>query len=430
MNVQELLQTLDLLSTKIDGGIHEHSSRAGQDITNSTSVKAVDDVQMTQPPMGQCDSSQHLHAATPQIPLSEEQVGSASAPADARASVDILRARRSSNHAAATGTSDAATRQTIAFDPQSDPLANSGAGRNLAASASLPSGIFRQTLRAPDLEQPRTPVDTLEGVRYLGDVNGTAGAKKLKVTSVFDAAAFFFPDDSEPDDALPTHERSVFVCSTIVQRVIKKLGVLPIRTLHKNRAVTRGSIELQAAAFAISQDGQELLWVRDGGHWCNFFIREVKNLIPGPIEPRADGGRATYGDSCVFSVHLPDRIAEFEAATPQSMHLWLVGLLVLLESATSVVTSLRIWRSLAPWLTQASSSAGTPFQIFDAPDFPPCIENFMRECLQERTKTSIPAPLFNQEPLISGTFLRRVSCAHLVVYMKTLVRLGALMSLT
>jgi hypothetical protein len=427
MNVKQLLRTLDLFSTKVDDGVHEHKPNACQDISNSASGNSMNDAaQLTHPPADKFESSQHLQSETSRTSLSEKQDGTTSVPIASRASFEILRVLRSSSHRAAAATSSTLFHEKLDLQIPSEPLAYPRNGRDWAFCASLPSGMFRAALRMPELERPQIPPEALNSAQQFGDFNNrTMGTKKLKITCVFDAAAFFFPDEAElPDQPHSINQQSVFHSSTITQRVIQRLGVLPIHMLQDGRVVTTQSLE-QTTTFALSRDGQEVLWMRDGGHWCNFFIREVKNLIPGPFALTTSGAKANYEDSSVFCVELPGRILEFQASTPQSMKLWLVGLLALLESASSVVSSLLIWRSLAPWLMQVSSANGNPDQIFHAPNFPPCIENFVQECLQEHTKTSIPAPMFDHEPILSGNFLRRVLCSRLVVYMSTLVMLGA-----
>jgi hypothetical protein len=416
MNVQELLHMLDVLSSKSDHGGIELRPHARQHMAKSApNQSSGDKFPLMQPPSEQCGSGESFHASKLQPPSSEQYDGSDSAPSVALASADLLRVWRSSKHDMASvlsATSDTAiqeTHSTSALDSHSDTLASAATGGYSTTQVS--SGMFGTALRAaePDRAPPLI----------------SASSKVAKFTSVFDAAAVFFPDvDAALAAGVPrAHQRAIFDTSTLVQRVIRTLGSSPIHALY-DRGDTHGPMQPHSTTVAVSQDGQEVLWMRDGGRWCSFFIRDIKNLIPGRTGLNKSSSKATLGDSCVFGVELPGRILEFKAETPHMMQLWLVGLLALLESVSTVVSSLRIWRSLAPWLTHMSSSTGTPDKVFDAPSFPQCIENFMQEFLHEHKKTSTAEPLITHEPMMAGSFLRRVLSPQLVIFIQTSVMLG------
>lgn len=420
MNVQELLHMLDVLSSKSDYGGIELRPHARQHMAKfAPNQSSGNKFPLMQTPSEQCGSGESFHASKSQTPSSEQHDGSDSAPSVALASADLLRVWRSSKHDMASATSDTATPEThstSALDSHSDTIASATTGGY--STTHLSSGVFSTALRAAELDLRAAELDRAPPLI-------SASSKVAKFTTVFDAAAVFFPDvDAALAAGVPhVHQRAIFDTSTLVQRVIRTLGSSPIHALY-DRGDTLGPLEPHSTTVAVSQDGQEVLWMRDGGRWCSFFIRDIKNLIPGRTGLNKSSTKVTLGDSCVFGVELPGRILEFKAETPHTMQLWLVGLLALLESASTVVSSLRIWRSLAPWLTHMSSSTGTPDKVFDAPNFPLCIENFMQEFLQEHKKTSTAEPLITHEPVMAGFFLRRVLSPQLVIFMQTSVMLG------
>jgi hypothetical protein len=97
------------------------------------------------------------------------------------------------------------------------------------------------------------------------------------------------------------------------------------------------------------------------------------------------------------------------------MQLWLVGMLVLLHSTDAAWSAARICRYLAPWLLP-----GAPHQ-----GFPPSVEKFMLGLQQAQESSAASAPFVKHDgPLMMGTFLRRVACAHLAIFMQTTVALG------
>jgi hypothetical protein len=97
------------------------------------------------------------------------------------------------------------------------------------------------------------------------------------------------------------------------------------------------------------------------------------------------------------------------------MQLWLVGLLVLLHSTEAVWSTARICRDLAPWLLPDAPRQG----------FPPSVEKFMLGLQQAQELSAASAPFMKDDAaLMIGTFLRRVACADLAIFIQTAVALG------
>jgi hypothetical protein len=97
------------------------------------------------------------------------------------------------------------------------------------------------------------------------------------------------------------------------------------------------------------------------------------------------------------------------------VQLWLVGMLVLLHSTHAVWSTARICRHLAPWLLPGAPRQG----------FPPSVEKFMLGLQQAQESSAASASFMKDEdPLVMGTFLRRVACAHLAIFIQTTVALG------
>jgi hypothetical protein len=210
--------------------------------------------------------------------------------------------------------------------------------------------------------------------------------------------------------------------STIVLRVIKRLNGMLLRVWHA------GEQGPYAAAVHVSQDGQEVLWTTHTGSWSSLFVREVKDITLGLASasklPMEVFVRAVRAQDCAFYVQLPGRSVAFEAETPHLMRLWVVGMLVLLDSAAGIASTVRIWRSLAPRLqpvTAAAAGAALANHAAGAFRFPSSVENFAQ---QAQKHLPIPDSLITDEPLMAGTFERRVDCAGVVAFVLTSVMLG------
>jgi hypothetical protein len=197
---------------------------------------------------------------------------------------------------------------------------------------------------------------------------------------------------------------------------------MQLRVLHVSADADLGAYN---ATVVLSDDGQEVVWKRDSGIWSNFFIRDIKDLMMGSRGLIQSGFKATLTDDRMFVAELPARALAFEAETPQLMQLWLVGLLALLESNASVASTVHIWRSVAPRLQLGSTATAAPNEVMNPPIFSPSVEAFLRGLPFARDDSAAHVPWMNGDPLMTGTFLRRVQCADVVVFMQTLVTLGA-----
>ena len=87
-------------------------------------------------------------------------------------------------------------------------------------------------------------------------------------------------------------------------------------------------------------------------------------------------------------------------------------------------STVRIWRSLAPRLqpvTAVVAGAALANHAAGAFRFPSSVENFAQ---QAQKHLPIPDSLITDEPLMAGTFERRVDCAGVVAFVLTSVMLG------
>ncbi len=415
ISVRELLQTLELFSTKNDHESCAHAPLLQQSLKRSDYDKARDAAagSKQQEPSGRSEAG----ALESQQPASAEHETGAVAPADNRASAAVLRAWRSrSSEVSASASRDELPRTTA------ESSAGKSAARSSANNATMPGvcvspHLFRGDLRAVPLSPPPTPAGLLPiDPNQIGAAGEGGGSQ-----SVLDAAAILFPDAVERAEYSGMNELPLNAPSTIVQRVIRKLDGMQLLVSHAEE------LQPRAATVRVSNDGQEVLWTSDGGTWSSFFVREVKDLSlarssVSKLFLRASGLRAV---DRVFCIQLSGRSVAFEAETLHLMRLCVVGMLVLLESAASVTSTVRIWRSLAPHLQLVpSAAAGSPSAHHAAPPlhFPSSVESFVQLAQKH---LPIPESLIVDEPLMAGTFSRRVECAGVVALVSTSVMLGA-----
>jgi hypothetical protein len=416
VNIQDLLQMLDSLSSSRDRSSDEQSLPLQKNTANGELNEAFDDAnRLGQSAYDQCGSGER-HAVNLQLPPPSRHDANASPAAAVMASAKFL-------HACRNGSGDGAAplKQTNCTSTNIDQPAQTATRSSAAPAAAATTGLFRSGLRAATLEN----VQSLPGLSnrspgVKGALNAHDPVPSAASSRVFDAAAILFPEVLDESELPTRRQQPVHASSTIVQRVIKRLSGMRLRVLHAADADLRA----YNATFVLSDDGQEVIWKRDSGIWSNFFIRDMKDLIMGSRGLSQSGFEATLADDRMFVAELPARALAFEAETPQLMQLWLVGLLALLESSASVASTIHIWRSVAPRLKLGSTATAAPNEVLNPPIFSPSVEAFLRGLPLARNDSAAHMPWMNGDPLMTGTFLRRVQCAD-VVYIQTLVTLGA-----
>jgi hypothetical protein len=419
ISVRELLQTLELLSVKNDHEINAPAPFLRQSVKKSETDKAQDGAAGSEQQASEASGQPEARALKSQQRVPAQQESGAAAPAANRASAAVLKAWRSRSEEGATASRDELQRLTGEWD-----AAKSAAGRFSRSGASIarqpeacPSPrLFRGDLRAVPLSETPTPAACLPEMQ-----TGGAGGGRDSGQSVLDAAAVLFPDAVERGGSSGAGELPLNAPSTIVRRVVKRLNGMLLRVSH---AGEQGPC---ATMVHVSQDGHEVLWTSPRGSWSSLFVREVKDITLGlasasklPIELFM---RAVRAQDCAFYVQLPGRRVAFEAETPHLMRLWVVGMLVLLDSAAGIASTVRIWRSLAPRLQPVPAAAGAALanHAAGAFRFPSTVETFAQ---QAQKHLPIPDSLITDEPLMAGTFERRVECAGVVALVQTSVMLG------
>ncbi len=422
ISVRELLQTLELLSAKNDHEIKKPAPFLRPSVKKSETDKAQDGAAETKQQASEASGQPEARALESQQHASAEQEsGGAAAPAANRASAAVLKAWRSRSEEGASASRDELQRSTGEWD-----AARSAAGRFSRSGASIASKpaacpsprLFRGDLRAAPLSETPTPATSLPD--DAGQTGGAGGGWDSG-QSVLEAAAVLFPDAVERVGSSGAGELPLNAPSTIVQRVIKRLNGMLLRVSH---AGEQGPC---ATMVHVSQDGHEVLWTSHRGSWSSLFVREVKDITLGLASasqlPMELFLRAVRAQDCAFYVQLPGRSVAFEAETPHLMRLWVVGMLVLLDSAAGIASTVRIWRSLAPRLQTVPAAAGAAManHAAGAFRFPSTVENFAQ---QAQKHLPIPDSLITDEPLMAGTFERRVDCAGVVALVQTSVMLG------
>ena len=420
ISMKDVLRMLDSLASTRELGGDGKSLPLKKAATQSTLDEASDKTnRFGLSASEQCDSEE-LQAAQVRSLSSAQNDRNASHAVASSVSGDILRIWRNSG-----SDTMASPKEIHAATSQSDvPAQTTTRGYTDAITSAAPD-LFQSLLRVPSLESVRPltglPMQAEQGAQRTHAPAQTAAA----CMRALDAAALLFPDAVEITELSDgrTLQLPVHVPSTIVHRVIRTLTGTQLRVLHDEQ------LEPYYATVAMSNDGQEVLWQRGSAimavnaSWCSFFIREVKDLNLGD-SVMSQGFRATCAHDCVFCVNLTGRVLAFEAESPHLRQLWLVGLLALLESAASLVSTVRIWRSLAPRLLLSRTDANAaPTQLLTAQKFSPSVERFMDGML-EAQESAAPDCSMSDDPLMTGTFLRRVECSECVVFMLTSVTLG------
>ena len=410
ISVREVLQTLELLSAKNDKNISNAAAPfLRQRFKKSETDKAQDGAAGSKQQASEASGQPEARPLESQQRAPAGQESGATAPAANCASAAVLKAWRSRSEEGASASRDELQRATSA----------AGGASFARTPAACPSPrLFRGDLRAAPLSEMPTPAASLQD-----DARQTVGAGGGwdSGQSVTDAAAVLFPDAVERAERSGAGELPLNAPSTIVRRVIKRLNGMHLRVSH---AGEQGPC---AAAVHVSQDGQEVLWTTLTGSWSSLFVREVKDITLGLASgklPMEVFVRAVRAQDCAFYVQLPGRSVAFEAETPHLMRLWVVGMLVLLDSAAGIASTVRIWRSLAPRLqpvTAAAAGAALANHAAGAFRFPSSVENFAQ---QAQKHLPIPDSLITDEPLMAGTFERRVDCAGVVAFVLTSVMLG------
>jgi hypothetical protein len=228
---------------------------------------------------------------------------------------------------------------------------------------------------------------------------------------VFEAASILFLDFGETPAPRQTQKMRTRAAATIVQRVTRGMADAQVCEVLPSDCAP------YAATLLLSKDGQEVLWRRRNGLWCSFFVRDVVDVTLGSASMPGTGAA---GD-CVFCVHLHGRRFTFAASTPQLMRRWVVGLLVLLESAAGTAFAFNIWRSLGDQLLQTTAAADA---TVTGRDVPASVEDLMQAVLKARVLQPVCEVI--RDPLMCGTFPRRVVCTESVVLVQTAVVLGEL----
>jgi hypothetical protein len=309
-------------------------------------------------------------------------------------------------------------------------------GRDVTATLKELEDMSSARERSNVAAQSQVPVDSRNGtgtrMAAAPQDNVNASIRKANesggnFTSLFEAAAVIFSEAAalpQPPQAPVAKHAPIQAPSTIVQRVMGRLCCMRLREVPPS-----GESKPHFATAALSQDGNELLWTRRDGSWCSLFLRGVSSLtlkVKACAAAVESGSRTSHADACVFQVDLPCRSFAFEAETPYLLQLWVVGLLVLLESSAGALSTVHIWRSLAPQLFPTSAAASMP----DHFAFAPSVEHFMQELLQIQASSLIPQKILPAtpvaEPVMVATFERRVECAACAAaLLLTTVKLGA-----